>query len=191
MKRLKDLIGLEKSSAVEIRYCEIVSDYSDENKNIRYRILKSGERYFYHKMRDGEVVECFEVALSWKPTGDILIFAYTPDDRHVYEIDSRNPSFRDVFKLEKEQIHGGDSCEFRGHKLEYADENKLILDGVSLFVEFCGEYVYNLMKRKIKAIDGARGLYIFLENIAEEGKANKYPLFADVWNMIADKYLPS
>lgn len=183
MKKLEDLMNLEKQSAVEIRYCEIVADAEEENR--RARILKSGDRYFYHEMQDGEVIKCFEVAVSWKPTSTITIFAFTPDGRHVYEIDSRNPLRVNVMRLKT--ASRGDQCRYNGHSVELSD-NAIIFDGRSIPVLDDHEYAWKLMKTKIRAIGGAFGLFIELEHMAEEAKNGIYPLFASLYDMLAEKY---
>lgn len=188
MKKLEELIGLEKKSEVEIPRCDFISDHSDAEANIRYRILKDGERYFFHKMKDGEVVECYELALSWEPFKNVYIFSYTPDDRHIYEIDSRALNCRNIMKLTSKQIHEGDFCEYNGHKLTYVNADFICFDGKVIPVMQDSKCTYMLMKTKIKAIGGARGLYIFLENIAERGRVEKFPLFCHVWEMMARKY---
>ena len=187
MKKLADLIGLEKASSVEIRYCEIIADKEDGER--RCRILKNGERYFYHEMRNGEVFRCFEMAESWRPfAGKFIVFAYTPDDRHVYEIESRNPTlYPSIHKLDRPMI--GDSAVFQGHTLELAD-GAIIMDGKKIPVEQDHTYAWKLMKTKIRAIGGAEELFSEMELMAEEAKNGIFPLFEQLWKIIAEKYVP-
>lgn len=93
MKKLEELKALEKKSSVNIAYCNIISDYTEEEENIRTRLLydRQTEKYYFHQMQNGDVIKCFEIALDWKPWDNIYLFCFTPDDLHVYEIDSRNP----------------------------------------------------------------------------------------------------
>lgn len=185
MKKLKDLIHLEKKSDVEIRYCEIVADKEDVDR--RVRILKDGERYFYHEMRSGEVTACFEVAESWRPW-DFIIFAWTPDDRHVYEIETRNLTARPtIHKLE--DASDGDSFSDLGHAVTL-DGDHLVVDGKRIPVTADREWAWKIMKTKIRAIGGAKGLFIELENKAEERRNGIYPLFSDLINTIAEKVNP-
>ena len=188
MKKLEDLIPLEKKSVVDFRFCEIVSDYDDVKKNIRFQIMKRDDRYFFQKMKDGDVVECYELALSFTAFGGkILIFAYTPDDKHVYQIDSRFPQIREVLQLKSNQIHEGDSCSYDGHTLVYVDRDTVMMDGIKIQVTDDSEYVYKIQaRRKLRAKDGARGLYIFMEHIAEEAKFTR-PLFSVAWGKICEK----
>ena len=199
MVELEKLITLEKNPAdVDIRYCEIIADVMDEEKNERARILREGAefpRYYYHKMRCGEVVDCFEIALSWKPLGKIYVFAYTPDNRHEYEIDVRRGEdgvFRigkpSVIPISTNVIEIGDRCEFRGHTVEIVAEDAINFDGRTLPVVSDSGYTFKLLKTKIRAKDGARGLFRFLDEIAERGKFEKFPLFDGVYDMMAKKY---
>lgn len=195
MVKLEELKKLGKQSSVEIPYCEIVADVTDEEANERRRVLKNGERYFFHKMRGGEVVECFEIVLSWKPFPDVLIFAYTPDNRHEYQIDVRkgnDGAFRihspDVIPLSTSVIEIGDRCEYGGHTVEIIAEDAIKFDGRTLPVVSDSEYTYKLLKTKIRAQNGARGLFRFLDEIAERGKMEKYPLFHQAYETFAEKY---
>lgn len=189
MVKLEKLVTLEKQPSVEIRYCEIIADATDERRNERARVLKDGERYFFHKMRDGEVVECFEIAVDWKPSEDTIIFAYTPDDRHTYQIDSRILlNAPNVITLKSSEVQAGDRCEYGGHTVELAD-GAIIFDGRKIRVDDIGGYTYRLLKTKILARDGAAGLFAFLDRIAEEYNAgNKFPLFDGVYQVMAKKY---
>ena len=188
MKKLEELTALEKRSNADVRFCEIVADEDKLETNERARILKDGERYFFHKMKDGEITECFEIALSWKPFPDVLIFEYTPDDRHILKIDSRSLFRVDVLAMHREQIKSGDKCEYKGHTLEYIDENAIAFDGKQIKVKTDYDYTYKLQKRQIRAIDAARGLFIFLEEIAYTSQFEKFPMFYQVWEIMAEKY---
>lgn len=195
MVKLEELRKLEKRSSVELRYCEIIADVTDEEKNERTRILKDGDRYFYHKMRCSEVVDCFEIALSWKPFDGVLVFAYTPDNRHEYNIDVRRGDdgvFRicrpSVIPISTSVIEIGDRCEFRGHTVEIVAEDAINFDGRTLPVVSDSEYTFKLLKTKIRAKDGARGLFQFLDEIAERGRFEKFPLFDGVYDTMAEKY---
>ena len=171
MKRILELLTLEKKSDVKIAYCEIISDYTNEKENTRTRILfdEHTGKYYFHQMKDGKILKCFEIALSWKPFEKIYIFCFTLDDMHVYEIDSRQPEKIEIKKLEENQISAGMKCEYDGMTVEYESENSLKFNGKSIEVIPESGYVFKLRKRKIYAQDGAKGLYIFLENIAVNG----------------------
>ena len=84
MVKLEQLMTLDKSSVVDIRYCNIVSDATDEDKNRRRRILEQDGCYYFQEMIGGEVTRCCEIAVDWKPANGRTQFAFTPDDRHVY-----------------------------------------------------------------------------------------------------------
>ena len=176
MKYLAELVNLEKKSDVRLDYCDYIADCSNEEENIRTRILfddVSG-KYYYHQMQHGNVIKCFEIALSWKPWGEFYIFNYTPDDLHIYEVDSRNPEKITIKELEEDSIRAGMKCEYDGMTVEYESENSLKFNGKSVPVIHDSEFVYRLLKTKIRANGGAKGLYRFLENIAATGNFNGY-----------------
>ena len=192
MIKLEQLKTLEKNSNVELCYCDYISDKQNEKENIRTRILfdKKNEKYYFHKMQNGKVIECFEIALSWKPFENCMIFAYTPDDIHIYEIDSRNPEtyYHDVKKIGYNQDITGMSCTYDDITIQYVNETELKINGKSISGAPATGFVYKLLKTKIKAEDGARGLFVFLENIAETSKI-KLPLFNGVYDKIKELYI--
>lgn len=181
MRKVEELKALQKNVSVDLAECVTIAEKTVDGETTR--IVAQGGRYFV--LKNGQ---CFEVAESWRPFADTRIFAYTPDDLHVYEIDSRAPSIVDVKKLDERLIQPGMQCAFHGSVLEFVDDSTLRMDGVNIHVVPCNEYVYKLMSRKIRAIGGARGLYCFLDKIAEEGKNKKYPLFDGAWDKIRDEY---
>ena len=190
MTRMEELISLEKNPTVEIMYCDYIADVENSAENIRTRILKSrvNGKYYYHQMQHGNVIKCFEIALSWVPFENVYIFNYTPDDLHKYEIDSRNPEKLNAKALEEKQIVENMSCNYNGMIVEYVNENELKFNGKSVTIVKDSAYTYSMLKKKIKAAGGAKGLFIFLENIAEEGKQTKYPFWSTVWNKMHKLY---
>ena len=100
-------INLEKNPTADIMYCDFIADYVNEEENIRTRILYDkhySKKYYYHQMKDGEVIKFFEIAFAWKPFDDCYVFRYTPDNLHVYEIDSRFPEKMEILRLQPKQI---------------------------------------------------------------------------------------
>lgn len=188
MVTLEQVKQLEKNCNVNLRYCEILSDEQDEDNNKRFRFLKSGNKYYYHEMHNGEVTQCFEVIIDWG-TKDFTLYSFTPDGVHIYQIRSNKPSkIENIKKLEKSQITKGVTCQLNGVSIQYVDENEILINGKSITVTESNEFTYKLLKRSIKAIDRAKGLYIFLDNIAEHGKFEKYPLFSSVFTVLSEKY---
>lgn len=188
MVNLEQLMTLDKSSVVDIRYCNIVSDDTDEDKNRRRRILEQDGRYYFHEMIGGEVTRCCEIAADWKPANGRTQFAFTPDDRHIYYLREGMKLDFEVKRLDRKQIKPGDSCIYRGMKLEVLDEQHLQLNSVAVpIVEDFG-YTYKLERKRIKASGAAVGLFIFLENIAEHEHAGTLPLFSGVWDKIFTYY---
>lgn len=192
MVKLEQLKTLEKNSNVELCYCDYIADKQNKEENIRTRILfdKKSKKYYFHKMQNGNIIECFEIALSWKPFEYVLIFAYTPDDIHIYEIDSRMPetSKHEVKKLKNNQVVTGMECMYKDVIIQYMNETELKINGKIFVVEPISGYVYKLLKTKIQAMGGAKEFFIFLENIAEESKLN-LPLFSNVYDRIKELYI--
>ena len=188
MVRIDKLVKLEKESKVDLRYCEYIADMENLEENKRIRILEDNGKFYYHEMQNGEVVKCFELALSWKPFGEFYVFNFTPDNLHVYEIETRNLGKFEAKPLEEYQIVEGMKCSYNGMTVEYEAENSLKLNGKSVEVVEDGEFILKLLKTKIRALGGAKRLYIFLENIAEESKNNSYPLFSTYWGKVKTMY---
>ena len=138
-------------------------------------------------MQNGNVIKCFEIALSWVPFEEVYIFNYTPDDLHIYEIDSRSPSKFEAKHLKENQITENMACCYNGMTVEYVNENELKFNGKPIVIVNDSNWVHKLLKTKIRANGGAKGLYIFLENIAEEGKI-KYPFWKKSWEHIQEFY---
>jgi len=192
MYKLSDLRNLEKNCNIHLAMVDFVVDEINEKENTRRRILRDHNgRYFFHSMKDGEVIECFEIMLYWKPISGDLIFAYTPDGRHPYEIDA-NPKTNLMFferrAMPMELIQAGDKAVYRGNTVEFINDTSVKVNGNIVPVAECNEYVYSLRKNKINAINGARGLFHFLDGIAEEGKFITYPILSGAFDIIADKY---
>lgn len=71
------------------------------------------------------------------------------------------------------------------------DGDHLVVDGKRIPVTEDREWAWKIMKTKIRAIGGAKGLFIELENSAEERKNGIYPLFSELINIIAEKVNPN
>ena len=187
MIKLDDLISLDKHPAIDPAACNTVFDSVDKNNN-RQRILEADGRFFYYETSGDNVTAYFEIAVAWKPFPGTTIYAYTPDNRHIYEFHVRNHISRYVMKLNEEQVRPGDTCQFDNMTLEYQDESHLILNGKRIPIKQDTEYTYSLRRSMICAAGAAAGLYVFLEHIAEQEKAGILPLFYDTWHKIAKKY---
>lgn len=189
MKKLEELIPLEKQSTVDLHYCNILFDEQDEIENTRARIVEQDGRLFYHEMQDGETVRCFEVAESWRPFPDVVVYCYTPDDKHIHEIDSRFLFAHDALRMDEDLVEAGMTCRYKGHVAEFMDDEHISMDGAALpCIERSSEFVYKLMKRKILAMDGARGLYCFLDQIAERSNMGELPVLSGAWDALLEKY---
>lgn len=189
MIKLEKLIPLEKAHVVDIPQCNIIENWYDEDKGIRTRILQKDGRYFLHEEKANGETSCVEVAVDWHIRADRILFAWTPDDRHIYRVESGGvrPLY-DVLRLELDQIKPGDSCSYWGMKLTYLDKEHLRLNDITVSVIADSEYTYALRKKWIRAMDGAAGLYRFLENIAEEYAIGLFPVLQFSWNKIFEFY---
>lgn len=188
MIKFENLKRLEKNASVDLRYCNIIADETDEEENIRIRILRDNDnRYYYHKMQNGNVIECFEIAFSRETFCGVKIFTFTFDNLHEYEIDTRNLFKFESKKINLERIIPGLKCDFRGSTIEYIAEDAIKINGNIVKVEVNPEYVYKCLKTKIKARDGAKGLYAFIDKEAETEKLT-YSVFEDCILNIIKQY---
>lgn len=200
MVKFEILQALEKSSNIDLRYCEIiaVNTVDDESGCTTKRVVKADERYYMHIMHNGNVVQCFEVVLSWQPWENVLVFAFTPDNIHEYQIDVRGdknsrPDEKricnyDIQQIAFSRIKHGMKCSYNNCTIELINDEHISINGKIITVEKDYNYAYKLMKSKIKAVDGAKGLFAFLDEIAENGKIEKFPSLYFVFDKIAEKY---
>ena len=192
MYKLSDLLNLEKNCNIHLAMVEFLIDEINEEKNTRRRIVKDSDgRYFYHSMKDGEVTDCFEIFLHWHPICNRMIFAYTPDGRHPYEIEANLVSNRMFFReraIPMDDLIAGDKAEYNGNTVEFVDDETIKINGKIVSVERDTQYTYKLLKSKIRANNGARGLFHFLDGIAEEGKFTAFPFFSSAFDAIAEMY---
>lgn len=116
---------------------------------------------------------------TWKGEVTRLCFQYTPDDIHVYNL-SCNPQTQilgnpESSELELDEITAGMSCTYSGITLIYNGKGSVTIQAngktKEMKVEDDPKYTYKFLKTKIKAKDGAEGLYSFMECIAENKKA--------------------
>lgn len=189
MIKLEKLIPLEKAPVVDISQCNILENWYDEDKYIRTRILQKDGRYFLHKEKTNGETSCVEVAVDWRIRADRILFAWTPDDRHIYRVESGGvrPLY-DILSLELSQIQPGDTCSYKGMTVTYVDKDHLRLNNVLVSVVADSEYTYALRKKWIRAINGAAGLFRFLENIAETYAIKEFPLFECDYRKIFSYY---
>lgn len=200
MVKFEVLQALEKSSNIDLRYCEIiaVNTVDDESGCTTKRVVKADERYYMHIMHNGNVVQCFEVALSWQPWENVLVFAFTPDNIHEYQFDVRGdknsrPNEKricnyDIKQIDFSRIKHGMKCSYNNHTIELINDEYISINGKIITVEKDYNYTYKLMKSKIKANAGAKGLFAFLDEIAENGKITNFPSLYFVFDKIAEKY---
>lgn len=198
MKKLCDLINLKKKSKVNLHYCNIIAktDFDDEQGVKTARVLENDGRYFYHEMRNGDFVRCFEVALSWEPFENVKVFAFTPDNLHVWQFETRkrdnsrvaDVSSFEVMSIDENLISNGMECECLGVVVCLESDCMISINGKSVKVKPCYDFVYCLQKSQIKAIGGAAGLYRFLENIAENSRVCGYAVLQNVFTAMKEKY---
>lgn len=78
MVKLSDLVNLSKNGPETLHYCNIiaVSNHEDETGYKTVRIIEKDGRHFWHEMKNGNFVQCFEVLLHWQPFPGVLVWAY-------------------------------------------------------------------------------------------------------------------
>ena len=186
MVKISDLIQLEKKADIDIGKAHW-QDTDVELGRIRTVVELDG-RYYLRELTDGEITAFFEVAVDWKINAQKTQFAFTPDDRHIYYFRTGQKIRYSVRCLDYNQVEAGDTCTYNGMTAEFVHDGKIRINGKDIPVQTDPNYTYSLLKKKIKAIGGARGLFIFLDRIAEEAKTGTLPLFEAVWKKIADYY---
>lgn len=186
MVKLSDLIQLEKKVDIDIGKAHW-QDTDVELGRIRTVVELDG-RYYLRELTDGEITAFFEVAVDWRINAQKTQFAFTPDDRHIYYFCTGQKIRYSVRCLDYDQVKPGDTCTYNGMTAEFVHDGKIRLNGKDIPVQTDPNYTYSLLKKKIKAIGGARGLFIFLDRIAEEATTGTLPLFEAVWKKIADHY---
>ena len=84
----------------------------------------------------------------------------------------------DVYNIEKEQVVKGVSCHHNGLTVTYNDKDSLIFQTVDMCkiikVKESDEFIFSIKKTQVNAIDGVKGLFIFLDNIAERDKFSPF-----------------
>lgn len=183
--------NISKKQAFEmLRYSNIIVDVENRAENKRCRILEFENRFFFHVMQNGNIVECFEVAEVRKPFDGVTVWAYTPDKNHVVEIDSRNIEKHSVLNSTIQEFSDGASFSDSGNTVILDNEN-IIVNEKKIKVRENFNFVYNLKNKSfIIARNGANSLYSFLEHIAfcKSNTLYNYPLFDNTLNKIVDRY---
>lgn len=188
MMKITELNALQKNCDIDYRYCNIISEQRTDDGEKCFRILENDGKYYFQEMQHYEVVNCFEVAVDWK-SDKFTLYSFTPDGKHIYRIDDRFPSRIDhIYTLNNDCISDGMQCEYNGVKITYISDDEITVNNTKIPVEYNSKYKYKLLKKKIYAIGGAKGLFAFLDNIAEYGKVEKIPLFREVYSLLQEKY---
>ena len=190
MVKLDKLILLEKVSSVNLSQCNIIENWYEEEKGIRTRILENGGRYFLHTATDNGTVSCMEIAIDWQPWEHRIIFAWTPDDRHIHRIESglARPIY-EILQLSLDQIQPGDSCTYKGMEVTYVDPNHIRLNDKTVKVVQDSTWTYAARHNFILAQNGAAGFFRFMEQMAEE--YNRYhilPVYCGLWEGFFERY---
>lgn len=180
----------EKQAMEMLRYSDFIVDKTNKEENKRFRILCYDGKTYFHYMCNGKVIECFEVAESWKPFDDVTVWAYTPDGIHRVEFDNRNIEKHCVLNDTIQDFEDGASFEDSGNTV-ILDGGNVIVNGKKIKVKEDFDFIFNLKNKSfIFARNGASGLYSFLEHIAfaKSNTLYNYPLFYNALGKIVDKY---
>lgn len=156
----------EKKAADLLRYGNYMVDIQREENNSRHRILSCDDKLYYHEMKDGEVVSCFEVVEEWKPFQNVVIWSYTPDNIHRVWIDNRHIWTHEAKSAEYNKLFFGFCFEYKKHTIFLVDDNTIEVDGNMIKVTPDSEYTYKFLKKSILASGGAKQLFQFMEHIA-------------------------
>lgn len=173
-----ELSIMPKEANVSIDDCEFIAKSKDFCGF--YAVLgRLGDKYYLFERNKPCRPLHLASTYTWGSEITRLIFQYTPDNLHVYEI-SCNPQTKilgnpESNALEFEDIKEGMSCTYAGITLIYNGKGSVTIQSngktKEMTVEDDPKYAYKLLKTKIKAKNGAEGLYSFMEQIAENKKA--------------------
>lgn len=192
MVELEKLKTLEKNPLLDLQECRIIQQDTTDNGHTLYVLEKDG-RYFYREEHNDKLLFCNEMVVDWLPFGGMYtVYAFTPDDLHVYQVETGRERLGHftIQKLNPALIQPGMKCSYYGNTLEYIDENHLSFDGHIVRVDPDPEFTYKALETKIRATDGAKGLFRFLEQVAEEGKYCRCPFWCTAWWKFFEKYAP-
>ena len=173
---LSILSSLEKEAKIDIDRCNLLA--KNEVDGVLTSIYETEGRYF--RIAGDECREIFKNDLYFRGIQDV--YEFTPDDFHVYFFHvnkDRNQIMPiDVYNIEKEQVVKGVSCHHNGLTVTYNDKDSLIFQTVDMCkiikVKESDEFIFSIKKTQVNAIDGAKGLFIFLDNIAERDKFSPF-----------------
>lgn len=151
--------------------------YVDENDN----------KYFY-KNQYGTYELYVERWIQTKDEGLLTMFFYfTPDDKHTYTLQAfRDADYNwsiksiDVLELQEESIKSGLECTYDTVTVIFNNPNSITVRKGSkekkIAVSVDKKERCKVLKTKVKAKDGATGLFAFLDQIAEQSKIETSPL---------------
>lgn len=177
-----------------IRYGSILRDFRNELQNARQRIIQLDGTTYYHRMKGGEVTDCYEIIPIPNTSG---LYGASPDGIHEIRfrlIEGKDYFTADVMRLDPEGIRPGMKTTADlycgSYAVEYVGENAIRFNGTEIPVCRAEGYVIKVNKESISSDGGAKGLFCFLDHIAMEGKVTgtKAPLFAGVYEIIANRF---
>lgn len=176
INRLSILSGLEKEANIDIGRCNLLAQ--SEVYGVLTSIYETEGRYF--RIAGDECREIYKNDLYFRGIQDV--YEFTPDDFHVYFFHvnkERNQIMPiDVYNIEKEQVVKGVSCHHNGLTVTYNDKDSLIFQTADMCkkikVKESDEFIFSIKKTQINAIGSAKGLFIFLDNIAERDKFSPF-----------------
>lgn len=196
MVKLSDLVNLSKNGPGSLHYCNIIaiSNHEDETGVKTVRIIEKDGLHFWHEMKNGNVVNCFEVLLHWKPFPGVMVYAFTPDGLHIYEFETRLENGERVAnicpvtskRLESVSFGMGVSC--KGISVFLVDKDHISINGKKVEVKKDFDYVWKMQKNFIKARGGAVGLFIELEHIGHNYKIKGYEVLDSVFDNLKKLY---
>lgn len=107
-------------------------------------------------MKNGRIVRCFEISLSWEPLKNVKVFAFTPGYMHIYEFATRKEEGEsagrfcgfEVMKLDESLIYPGMVCECLGVSVRLESDCAISVNGKLVKVKPDPDFVYNLQKPK-------------------------------------------
>jgi hypothetical protein len=198
MNWLEKCNGLEQNVQIDDTY-ELLIDQNNPVMGNPVKLYVKGNDFYYQTEKGA-----FQLRFLREPKNDLqetknyTAYAcfYSPDNVHVHIV-----KFNlihgvicapDCLRLEDEQIKAGMSATYGGLTVTLTDDTHLTFTkgekSVTKEVLHDSRYAWKFTKKYISGINGARGVFRELENIAEHGTVEKVPMFESIYKKIEDKY---
>lgn len=176
-------------------------------------ICKKDDKYFIVEQWDNDykVYEALELDDYWEQkktrSDDAFVFSYDNIHKATYHtygrmVDGKAEHYMEQYprieELEPEQLKAGMRCTYNGVTMEYIDHENVHIEkdygdhtvSRTMKVKEKDDFVYDFkLKKSIGSTKGADSLFAFFDQIAQESRYEKYPLFSSAYKQLENQYL--